>query len=166
MDNVLIEFSNPNWIYILPFWRLVIFFYHETLSKGIKLKWTVACAGLILAGAEKKLRGSRKTIRGGRLAPEGGEKNFCPPCYLFCPPGRIRLCPPGRNRFCPPGRFNSTTPAEFDSALGAELTRGGGGQKTLLYLEKEGEKFDIRSLSKLTVLFFLTLCISVLKNRF
>ena len=42
------------------------------------------------------------------------------------------------------------------SAPGAEQTRGGG-QKTLLYLEKEGETFNDRSLSnpQLTVQFFL-----------
>ena len=45
---------------------------------------------------------------------------------------------------------------------GVEQTRGGGGGlKTLLYLEKEGETFNNRSLSKpkLTVLFFLLLYI-------
>ena len=37
--------------------------------------------------------------------------------------------------------------AEFNSSPGAEQTRGGGGQKTLFYLEKEGETFNNRSLS-------------------
>jgi hypothetical protein len=32
--------------------------------------------------------------------------------------------------------FNSAPPTEFDSAPGPEQTRGG--QKTILYLEKEG----------------------------
>ena len=69
----------------------------------------MACAGFILAGAEK-------VFRGGRLAP--------PP--VFC------------------------------SAPGAEQTRGGAENLTLLYLEKEGETFNDRTLSnpKLTVLFF------------
>ena len=79
-------------------------------------------------------------IRGGRLAPEGRKKFFCPPCFLFCPLGRIRFCPPGRIKFCPPW----------------DRTDKRRGQKTLLYLEKEGETFNNRSLSKsqLTVLFF------------
>ena len=88
----------------------------------------VACAGFILAGAEKKFRRGRKKIRGGRLA----KKNSAPPVFFSAPP------------------------AEFNSAPGAEQTKGGG-QKTLLYLEKEGETFNDRSLSnpQLTVLFFL-----------
>ena len=88
---------------------------------------TVACAGFILAGAEKIFRGGRKNNRGGRLAHEGREKIFCPPCF-FLPP-----------------------PAEFNSAPGAEQTRGGVENK------KEGETFYDRSLShpQLTVLFYL-----------
>ena len=42
--------------------------------------------------------------------------------------------------------FFSAPPAEFDSAPGAEQTRVG--QKTLSYLEKEGETFNNRSLRK------------------
>ena len=61
----------------------------------------MACAGFILAGAEKKFRGGRKKIRGGRIAAEGREKIFCPPVFVSAPP------------------------AEFDSANGAEQTRGG-----------------------------------------
>ena len=46
--------------------------------------------------------------------------------------------------------------AKFFSAPPAEQTRGGG-KKTLLYLEKERETFNDRSLSnpQLTLLFFL-----------
>ena len=111
----------------------------------------MACAGFILAGAEIQLRGGRKKIRGGRLAPEGREKFFCPPCFLFCPAGRIRFCPPGRIRFGPRGRTD----------------KRGGGQKTLLYLEKEGETFNHRSLSKpqLTVLFFFFNAIHFLYSK-
>ena len=50
---------------------------------------SVACAGFILAGAEN-------IFRGGRIVPEGREKFLCPPCFYFCPPGRIRFCPWGR----------------------------------------------------------------------
>ena len=78
------------------------------------------------------LAGAENNLRGGRKKSGGG-----------------RLAPEGRTKFSAP-------PAEFDFAPMAELTRGGGGQKTLLYLEKEGETFDNRSLSRsqLTVLFF------------
>ena len=108
----------------------------------------MACAGFILTGAEKNLRGGRKKIRG---------ENFLPPLFSFLPPpAEFDYAPPAEFDFAPPAEFNSAPPAEFDSTPGAELTRGGGGQKTLLYLEKEGETFDNRSLSKpqLTVLFF------------
>ena len=100
----------------------------------------MACAGFILAGAET-------FFRGGRLAPEGREKIFCPPCFVFCPP-------PAEFDSAPPAEYDSAPSAEFNSAPRAEQTIGG--QKTLLYLEKEGETFNDRSFNnpQLTVLFF------------
>ena len=65
----------------------------------------------------------------------------------------------GAKKISAPPCYFSAPPAEFNSAPGAEQTRRG--QKTLLYLEKEGETFNDRSLSnpQLTVLFFVTLYI-------
>ena len=84
----------------------------------------------------KKFKGGQKKIQGGQTHARRARKNFLPPLFFFCPPGRIQFCPPW-------GRTDKRW-----------------GQKTLLYLEKEGETFNNRSLSKsqLTVLFFLTLC--------
>ena len=55
----------------------------------------MACAGFILAGAEKKIRGSR-------IVPERREKFSAPPVFFPAPPQ-----------------------AEFNSAPVAEETRGG-----------------------------------------
>ena len=67
-------------------------------KEGVVRERPVACAGFILAGAEKKFRGGRKKIRGGRIAPEGREKFFCPPCFCFCPPQQNSILPRGQNR--------------------------------------------------------------------
>ena len=95
----------------------------------------VACAGFILAGAEK-------IFRGGRKKNQGGQTQFS--------------CPPRQNQFCPP-RQNLILPPRQNSILPLGQNRQEGGQKTLLYLEKEGETFNDRSLSnpELTVLLFL-----------
>ena len=71
----------------------------------------MACAGFILAGAEKKLRGGRNKIRGGRLAS---------PVFFSAPPAEFDYAPP----------------AEFDSAPGAELT--GGGAENLIIPRERG----------------------------
>ena len=107
----------------------------------------MACAGFILAGAEIHLRG-------GRLAPEGREKNFCPPVFFSAPPAEFNYAPPAEFDFAPPA--DSILPPLQNSILPPGQDWQEGGQKTLLYLEKEGETFNNRSLSKLqlTVLFF------------
>ena len=83
-------------------------------------------------GQNQKIGGAEKKIGGAESRPKGAKKFSVPPYFFSAPP------------------------AEFDSAPGAEQTTGG--QKTLLYLEKEGETFNNRSLSKpqLTVLFFMS----------
>ena len=48
-------------------------FYRKT-----QVLYAVACAGFILAGAEKKCRWGRKKIRGGRIAPPPAEFKSAP----------------------------------------------------------------------------------------
>ena len=62
----------------------------------------MACAGFILAGAEKKFRGAEKKSGGAESRPKGAKNFSAPPVFVSAPP------------------------AEFDSAPGAEQTRGGG----------------------------------------
>ena len=77
----------------------------------------------------------RNTFEGGQTRARRARKNFLPPLFSFLPPRQNSILPPGQ---------------DWQE----------GGQKTLLYLEKEGETFNNRSLSKpqLTVQFFLMLC--------
>ena len=57
-------------------------------SSGVRRIYFSRGRKFILGRAEKK--------SGGAESPEGREKVFCPPCFCFCPPGRIRFCPWGR----------------------------------------------------------------------
>ena len=62
------------------------------------LQGAVACAGFILAGAEKNLRGGRKKIRGGRLAyAPPAEFDFAPPADSILPPLKNSILPLGQN---------------------------------------------------------------------
>ena len=66
----------------------------------------VACAGFILAGAEKYIRLGRIKIRWGRITPEG------------------------RKTVSAPFKKNLPPLAEFNSAPGTEQARGGGGAES------------------------------------
>ena len=94
----------------------------------------VACAGFILAGQENEIMGGRKKMGGGRIT----RNFFLLPLFSFLPPRQKSILPPRQNSILPLGQ-----------------NRQERGQKTLFYLEKEGETFNNRSLSKpeLTVLF-------------
>ena len=109
---------------------------------------TRICSGvrrIYFSRGRNTFEGGQKKNQGGRLA-----KNFCPPVFFSAPPAEFNSAPPAEFTSAPPAEFTSAPPAEFDFSPGAELTkeRGGRGQKTLLYLEKEGETFNNRSLSK------------------
>ena len=47
---------------------------------------SVACAGFIIAGADKNIRWGRKKVRWGRITP-GGLEIFFPPAELNSAPG-------------------------------------------------------------------------------
>ena len=80
-----------------------------------------------------KKQGGQKKKQVGQNRARRARKIFLPPLFYFLPPRQNSILPLGQNR-------------------------QQGGQKTLLYLEKEGETLNNRSLSKpqLTVLFFMS----------
>ena len=59
---------------------------------------SVACAGFIIAGADKNIRWGRKKVRWGRITPGGLEIFFCPPLKKILPLGQNRQEGGGRKR--------------------------------------------------------------------
>ena len=70
------SWSNPG-AFLLPNNTFQLNDINFLLREKFLVLVSVACAGFILAGAEKIL-GGQKQNQGGRLAPEGREKMFCP----------------------------------------------------------------------------------------